>query len=90
MSIKILVSVVVLVSVGLFMGMPFPIGMMVTQDNKSARVLYWGINGFTSVCGSALATILLINFGFKQTLLVGLCCYIVAFLSLMLKERRVF
>jgi len=90
MYIKILVSVVILVLIGLFMGMPFPIGMIVAQDGRNARVLYWGINGFTSVCGSVLAAILLINFGFQQTLLVGLCCYVIAFLSLMFKERHIF
>ncbi|MDP2940602.1 MAG: hypothetical protein Q8O13_11135 [Candidatus Omnitrophota bacterium] len=81
--IKILVSLAVLVLIGLFMGMLFPIGMKTAGDENSPRVLYWGINGFASVCGSALAAVILINFGFQKALIVGAICYLIAFLSLL-------
>lgn len=84
MTMKILISVVVLVFMGLFMGMPFPLAMKIAgKDEKSPRVLYWGINGFTSVCGSACALVILINFGFKMTMLTGFICYLVALLALL-------
>lgn len=83
MPIKILVSLAVSVLIGLFMGMPFPIGMAAAQDENSPRVLYWGMNGFASVCGSALAAVILINFGFQKAIISGAICYLAAFLSLL-------
>lgn len=83
MPIKILVSLSVLILIGLFMGMPFPIGMATSGDENSPRVLYWGVNGFASVCGSALAAVILINFGFQKALIAGAICYLIAFLSLL-------
>lgn len=89
-EIKIIVSVVLLMAIGLFMGMPFPVGMMLAQEEKSPRVLYWGINGFTSVCGSALAAIIMIHFGFQSSLIAGLICYAAALLSLLPAINRRF
>jgi len=83
MPVKILVSLAVLVLTGLFMGMPFPIGMKTAGDENSPRVLYWGVNAFASVCGSALAAVILINFGFQKALIAGTICYLIAFLSLL-------
>ncbi len=90
MSIKILASLSILILIGLFMGMPFPIGMASAKDEDSVRILYWGVNGFASVCGSALATVILINFGFQKSILAGLLCYLAAFISLLanLKTRQ--
>lgn len=79
MPIKIVLSVSILTLIGIFMGMPFPIGMRFAGDENSPRVLYWGVNGFASVCGSALAAVILINFGFQACLLAGLFFYLMAF-----------
>ena len=83
MPIKILVSIVVLALIGVPMGMPFPIGMKTAGDENSPRVLYWGVNGFASVCGSALAAVISINFGFQEALITGGICYLISFLSLL-------
>jgi hypothetical protein len=82
MPAKIVLSGAVVVLCGFFMGMPFPIGMTLGESARSARILYWGINGFTSVCGSAVAVVCLIHFGFQATLLGAGACYLVALASL--------
>ncbi|MDD4910637.1 MAG: hypothetical protein PHR44_08195 [Candidatus Omnitrophica bacterium] len=81
--IKIILSLSAVILIGLFMGMPFPIGMANAGGEDASRVLYWGVNGFTSVCGSALAAVILINFGFQKALIAGAICYLIALLSLL-------
>jgi hypothetical protein len=41
----------------------------------------WGINGATSVLGSILAITIAINFGFRASMVVGLCAYGLAMLT---------
>jgi hypothetical protein len=84
MPLKIAVSLLPLISLGIFLGMPFPIGMRVSINDDSVRTLYWGINGFFSLLGSVVAAIMLINFGFQWCLTVGIVCYFIAFFSLLL------
>jgi len=81
---KITIAVSALAGLGLFMGMPFPLAMSIIGKNESSpRLLYWGINGFASVCGSALGLTLLIHAGFQTTLIISFFCYLGAFLALM-------
>lgn len=63
---------------GFFMGMPFPIGMRHMADSFSSKILCWSINGFASVCGSALSTLLLLHFGFKNSFIFSFLCYFVS------------
>ena len=87
MPIKIALSFILLMLIGLFMGMPFPLGMKIAGGEDAPRVFYWGINGFASICGSALAAVILIHFGFQNTVIAGLICYITASLSLVFHLR---
>jgi len=91
MFVKIVVSLLPMVSLGVFMGMPFPIGMRISTSDNALRTLYWGINGFFSLLGSVVAVITLINFGFQKCLAAGVVCYLVAMLALLsaLKTRNV-
>lgn len=82
MQVKILISLVVLILIGVPIGMPFPIGIKMAGNNNAPLIVYWGVNGFASVVGSVLAAILLVNFGFQKTLLGAIACYGVALLSL--------
>lgn len=83
MPVKISMAVLVLFLIGFFMGMPFPIGMTYAGSGDAPRVLYWGVNGFASVCGSALAAVIFINFGFQKSLMASLICYLIALVSLL-------
>jgi len=81
--IKILISTSCISILGLFMGIFFPLGMTIASKDSSAPLtLYWGINGFCSMLATVLATILLIHFGFEQTLLCGFLCYSLTFFTL--------
>ena len=42
----------------------------------------WAVNGFASVVGSVLTTILAMTFGFRTVLLVAMVVYLIALLAL--------
>jgi hypothetical protein len=42
----------------------------------------WAVNGFCSVIGSVLTTILSMTFGFRAVLVLGLLAYVVALTAL--------
>jgi len=79
---KIFISFLCTAVLGLFMGIPFPLMMARFFNSESnERLLYWAVNGFTSVCGSAFALIVSIHFGFQAAILAGGALYLAAFLS---------
>lgn len=87
--VRILMSVAMLFPMGIFMGMPFPLGMKAA----SARADYltpwlWGINGATSVCGSVLAVAIALNWGISVSFWSGLAFYVLAFVALIRASRN--
>jgi hypothetical protein len=72
--------------VGLLLGMFLPTGidraraMAAEADVDAGRLVAWcwAVNGFFSVLGSVATTMLSMTIGFDRTLIVGLCCYVVA------------
>jgi spermidine synthase len=76
-------TVATLAPLGFLMGMPFPLGLRLLDrmGPQWAQLVpwVWGINGATSVLGSVLAISIAINFGFRMTMLAGLCIYGAAF-----------
>jgi hypothetical protein len=83
-SMRILVSAVLLFPSGFFMGMAFPLGIKrATRSNDAAPTAwYWGINGAFSVISSVLAVVVTVFWGVTMTLMVGLAAYIVALVAL--------
>jgi hypothetical protein len=70
------VTVTLLVPLGFLMGMPFPQAMRWAGEHRPGVVPWlWGINGVTSVLGSALSTALAIHTGFRIVLLVAAGLY---------------
>jgi predicted membrane-bound spermidine synthase len=67
---------------GFLLGMPFPLGLRLLDQmgRKWAQFIpwVWGINGATSVLGSILAITIAINFGFRASMVAGLCAYGIA------------
>jgi len=61
----------------------------ITLAEPSRKPYGWGYNGFTSVCGSAFASVMLIHLGFSAALIAGLVSYSVAFLSIHRPLRKV-
>lgn len=73
---RLVVAVLLLSVLGFLMGIPFPVGIRwVGRRQPSVVPWLWGINGVTSVLGSALATALSIHIGFQLTLVVATAVY---------------
>lgn len=79
---KIMIALVSLVGIGFLMGIPFPLGVSsISNRPKVPLIFYWAINGFTSMCGSAFATVILIHMGYPYAIMIGFFFYFIAFLS---------
>lgn len=67
LAVRILITLVVLAPLGLCLGMLMPLGLGEISrlgDLPRAYVAWgWAVNGFASVVGSVLATILAMSFG---------------------------
>ena len=78
-KLRILISVILLSLMGIFMGMPFPIGIrLVGHKSKGLIPFCWFLNGIFSVLGSILAVILAMNIGFTKTILFAAGLYFTA------------
>jgi len=62
-----------------FMGMPFPSGLRMLSASAGALVPWaWGVNGYGSVVGAALAMLAAVGLGFRAVLLIAFALYVVA------------
>ncbi|MBI5430880.1 MAG: SAM-dependent methyltransferase [Nitrosomonadales bacterium] len=76
---KILISVALIAPLAMCMGVPFPTGMMRLADTSGNAIPWaWAINGFASVVGAVLATLLAIHLGFSAVILLAVMIYAVA------------
>ncbi len=82
---RIIVAVVLLAPIGLLLGVFLPTGMtavvgLVREGVDEGRLVAWcwAVNGFFSVLGATLTTVLSMALGFDRTILVGLALYAVA------------
>lgn len=63
------------------MGMPFPIGVRLLEDNAGTSIpVFWGLNGIASVFGSTLAVAMALLSGFQWAMLAGAAFYLLAML----------
>ena len=86
---RILVAGAMLAPMGLFMGMPFPIGMSISSLRPTApTAFFWGINGATSVAGSVLTTAVALGWGLSTSFWVGVAAYAIAAAGLTLVVVR--
>ncbi|MBN1977779.1 MAG: hypothetical protein JW918_10285, partial [Anaerolineae bacterium] len=76
---RLLITVIALAPPGLLMGMPFPAGLALLEQNAPTLIAQaWGINGAVSVVASILAALLALSSGFSAVLVVGAACYVAA------------
>ncbi|MGB2694699.1 MAG: hypothetical protein WBD55_05860 [Dehalococcoidia bacterium] len=81
--VRIMFAVLILAPMGLFMGMPFPLGMKVASRYENApTAFFWGVNGATSVCASVLAVAISLGWGISNAFWVGCFCYAIAAIAL--------
>lgn len=85
---RIALSVALIAPLGLLMGMPMPLGIAALNRQRPQLIPWmWGINGAASVVASVLAVSVSLNIGLRNTLLVGMALYGLAWL-LALSLRR--
>lgn len=78
---RILLAVATIFPPAFLMGMCFPMGIQIARRFHEHLVPWsWGVNGAFSVFASICSLILALNFGLKQTMAIGLVCYMVALL----------
>jgi len=89
LPLRVLLTVLVLLPLGICLGAFMPIGLRavsgLTPHHEQYVAWCWAVNGFCSVMASVLATILAMTTGFNTVILAGLCCYLIgitAFLRL--------
>ncbi|WHH59952.1 hypothetical protein [Petroclostridium sp. X23] len=75
---RILISSLLVIIQGFFMGMPFPRGLRLLNENKKTDIIpiMWGINGVMSVVGSVVSIMLSMELGFNGALIAGSIVYI--------------
>lgn len=76
---KIFLSVLLIAPLATCMGVPFPTGMARLAETREASIPWaWALNGFASVVGAVLATLLAIHLGFAAVILLAVLTYVVA------------
>jgi MFS family permease len=86
------IAFVLLAPLGICLGLFMPLGVRAVSTMSEARREYvawgWAVNGFSSVVGAVLATLLSMIYGFHVVLLLGLAAYLVALLAWRRLARR--
>ena len=63
---RMIVAALLLFPLGVCMGMPFPLGLLLVHKHSPEMVGWvWGVNGFTTVIGSVATVIIALMFGLK-------------------------
>ena len=79
-AVRIALTVLLIMPLGMCMGMPFPLGLQALSAQAPQLVPWaWGINACTSVTGAVLATLLAIHLGFTSVLCAAAALYVLAF-----------
>ncbi|HBO85110.1 MAG TPA: hypothetical protein DD641_09155 [Deltaproteobacteria bacterium] len=89
LSVKIVISFIVLIPLGFLMGIPFPLGIKsLGAGNHSLIPWAWAVNGCFSVLAPILTIMLAIVIGFKAVLWMGGISYVLAFFTLPSPKNR--
>lgn len=82
LTIRSLITVLILIPLGFLMGVPFPLGIRWLKDRRLENQIpwMWGVNGVSSVAGSAMAVFVAISLGFTGALLISAGLYLIIFL----------
>jgi len=79
LGMKFVITAGCLLLTGFFMGTAFPLGItLASRTPDTPLILYWGINGLSSMVGTTIATLFLINFGFQYAMIFGAAAYLAA------------
>ncbi|MEO6695949.1 MAG: hypothetical protein ABIY50_11355 [Ignavibacteria bacterium] len=87
---RIIVSALIILPLGFFMGMPFPVGIsLITNSEKRFVAFAWAVNGFFSVIGTVSAIILAMIMGFKFVFILAAVIYIIAMLLILSRHKKI-
>jgi len=79
LSVRILLTTLLVAPAGFAMGMPFPTGLRLLERHSPVSVRWaWSLNAAASVFGSVSALVLALYLGLVQTMLIGGGLYLVA------------
>ena len=81
-AVRLGVSAALIFPLGFFLGMPFPLGILIVERHPHGAVAWaWGLNGLFTVIGSLASVVLGMAIGFQATMLVANAIYAAAFLA---------
>ena len=85
LAVRVAAAIIVLVPMGVCLGMFMPLGLTqltrISADSDQYVAWAWAVNGFFSVIGSVLTTILSMTFGFRIVMFLALVAYIGALVA---------
>ncbi|MEX0663256.1 MAG: hypothetical protein WD598_00640 [Acidimicrobiia bacterium] len=86
LALRVATAFLVLAPLGLCLGMFMPLGLHAVSGLSEFPREYvawgWAVNGFASVIGSVLSTMLAMTFGFRAVLAIAIAAYVVALTAL--------
>lgn len=92
LAVRVVITLAVLAPLGLCLGMFMPLGLGVINGMSGHPDEYvawaWAVNGFFSVIGSVLSTILAMSIGFEAVQYIALGVYAFAVVMFVLLKRR--
>ncbi|MGB5287824.1 MAG: hypothetical protein WBN42_04995, partial [Ignavibacteriaceae bacterium] len=84
LTVKIILSFLLIAPPAFFMGMPFPMGLKLLSSRDSVQVPWaWGINGVFSVVSAVLAVIIAVELGFIWVMVFAIGAYSMVLISKM-------
>jgi hypothetical protein len=87
LTLRVLISLLLIAPLGFVLGMPFPRGLRIVGEEAPELMPWaWGVNGFFTVIGSIAAVIFGMAFGFRFVLGVAAACYIVGLAAIILPD----
>jgi hypothetical protein len=82
-AVRMAVGSALIFPLGFFLGMPFPLGILVVERHPRGAVAWaWGLNGLFTVIGSLASVLLGMAIGFQATILVANAIYAAAFFAM--------
>jgi spermidine synthase len=83
LAMRVAVALMTIFPLAFFMGMPFPLGVLVVEKFPRGAIAWaWAVNGVSTVLGGFLAIVISLIAGFSAALIVGWCAYGLAFVAL--------
>ena len=77
-AVRIAISIVLLLPIGVVLGVPMPTGLRLLSRRAPDLVAWaWGMNGALSVVGATLAIFIAMNWGFRTTLAAAAATYLI-------------